>query len=70
MYRYYNLESICKEININGDCVWGVFNTPYKSDINTVFGVAAKLNSLIQILNYKLRKKGYKEISVGIGMNY
>lgn len=65
-----NSECICKEININGDCVWGVFSTPYKSDIDTVFGVAAKLNSLIQILNYKLCKKGYKEIFVGIGMDY
>lgn len=65
-----NNQSICKEININGDCVWGVFETPYQSDINTVFDVAAKLNSLIKILNYKLCKKGYSEIAVGIGMDY
>lgn len=61
---------ICKEISINGDCVWGVFETPHKSDIDNIFGIAAKLNSLIKILNYKLRKKGYSEISVGIGMDY
>lgn len=60
----------CKEININGDCVWGVFETPLKSDINDVFSTAAKLNSLIKVLNYKLRKKGYQEISVGIGADY
>lgn len=66
----FNAESACKEININGDCVWGVFETATKFDINDVFGVAAKLNSLIKILNYKLRKKGYSEISVGIGMDY
>jgi len=65
-----NSESICKEINISGDCVWGVFETPYKADIDTVFGIAARLNSLIQILNYKLRKKDYSEISVGIGIDY
>lgn len=65
-----NSESICKEININGDCVWGVFETPLKTDIDIVFGVAAKLHSLINILNYKLRKKKYSEISVGIGMDY
>lgn len=65
-----NSELICKEININGDCVWGVFNTLCKSDIDTVFSVAAKLNSMIQILNHKLYKKGYKEIAVGIGMDY
>lgn len=65
-----NAQSMCKEININGDCVWGVFETPYKKDINTIFGVAARLNSLIKILNYKLNKKGYGEIDVGIGMDY
>ena len=25
---------ICREVNIHGDCVWGVFNTPYQNDIN------------------------------------
>ncbi len=53
-----NAESNCMEININGDCVWGVFDTPYKPDIDGgVISVAAKLNSMIRILNYKLRKK-------------
>jgi class 3 adenylate cyclase len=64
-----NSESTCKEINIHGDCVWGVFETPTKSDVDAVFSVSAKLNSLIKILNYKLRKKGYSEISVGIGID-
>ncbi len=62
--------SICKEININGDCVWGVFETLNKPDIDEVFSIAAQLNSLINILNYKLSKKGYSRISVGIGMDY
>ena len=65
-----NSENICMEININGDCVWGVFETPKKSDIDTVFSVSAQLNSLIKILNHKLKKKGYSEISVGIGIDY
>lgn len=65
-----NAEYNCKEISINGDCVWGVFDTPYKSDIDGVISVAAKLNSMVKILNYKLRKKEYSEISVGIGIDY
>ena len=65
-----NSEHNCKEISINGDCVWGVFDTPYKSDIDEVIYVSAKLNSMIKILNYKLRKKGYSEISIGIGIDY
>lgn len=65
-----NESSLCKEINIHGDCVWGVFDTPHKTDIDSVFSIAAELNSLIKILNYKLQKKGYSQISVGIGMDY
>lgn len=65
-----NSSILCEEININGDCVWGVFDTASKSDIDHVFNLAAKLNSLITILNYKLRKKGYSSISVGIGIDY
>ena len=60
----------CKEISINGDCVWGVFDTPYKSDVDSVFSTAACLNSMIKMLNYKLKKKGYTQISVGIGIDY
>ena len=59
----------CKEISINGDCVWGVFDTPYKADVDSVFSTAARLNSMIKILNYKLKKKGYTQISVGIGID-
>ena len=65
-----NAETDCKEININGDCVWGVFDTPYKSDVDNGIAVAARLNSMIKILNYKLRKKKYSQISVGIGIDY
>ena len=61
---------MCKEININGDCVWGVFETPLKSDVDNIISVAAQLNSMINILNYKLKKKQYDIINVGIGIDY
>ena len=64
-----NSENDCKEISINGDCVWGVFETPYKKDIDNVISVAARLNSMVKILNYKLRRKNYSEISIGIGID-
>ena len=64
-----NSYEICKEINIHGDCVWGVFETPKKKDVDIVTDVAAKLNSMVHILNYKLKKKGYDGISVGIGID-
>jgi len=51
MYRSFISESVailnsyyeCKEINIHGDCVWGVFDTQMKSDIDDVFHVQRKL---------------------------
>lgn len=78
MYRAFLSECVaimnswkmCKEININGDCVWGVFETPLKSDIDNIISVAAQLNSMINILNYKLKKKQYDIINVGIGIDY
>lgn len=77
MYRAFLSECVaimnsydaCKEININGDCVWGVFEIPKKADVDKVTDVAAKLHSMINILNYKLRKKKYEEIAVGIGID-
>ena len=42
-----NSYEICKEININGDCVWGVFETPKMVDVDKVIEVAAKLNDMI-----------------------
>lgn len=58
------------EIYIEGDCVWGVFDTPFKSDIDSLFSTAAKASSLIDTLNIKYKKKGYSEITVGIGLSY
>lgn len=37
--------------------------------MDNVISVAAKLNSMVKILNYKLRKKNYSEISIGIGID-
>ena len=68
-----NSESICKEINIYGDCVWGVFDTLLdldEDDIDKVFYIAYTINGMINILNYKLKKKGYSTISIGIGIDY
>lgn len=60
----------CREVSIYGDCVWGIFETPVNSKIDSVFSTAAKLNSLVRLLNLKLAKKNYQIISVGIGIDY
>lgn len=50
--------------------VFGEFlKPPKKSDVDNVISVAAQLNSMIKILNYKLKKKKYDTISVGIGID-
>lgn len=65
-----NANANCREIFINGDCVSGILNTPLKSDIDLAFSTAAKLNSLLSILNWRLEQKGYTPISCGIGLAY
>lgn len=78
LYRAYISEAVailnsdyyCREVNIVGDGVWAVYNTPNKSDINDIFNLTARLCSMIQVLNYELNKKRIDPISVGIGLSY
>jgi class 3 adenylate cyclase len=79
IYRSYISEAVavfasnydCKEINIHGDSVGGVFNTPYKRDIDDAFSTVAQLASVVDILNCRYQKKANIDpIAVGIGMDY
>lgn len=78
IYRSYISEIVavingnvnCSEINVQGDCVWAIFNTPYQSNISEVFSTAAQISSIIDILNYEYTRKGIDEISIGIGIDY
>lgn len=70
MVAMFNGFDKCREISINGDCVWAVFDTTYNADVNQAFEAACKANSLIDILNYKLEKKGYTTFDANIGMDY
>lgn len=70
MVALFNSNSITKEVNINGDCVWCVCDTPYKTDIDELFSMAARACSLVDILNYKLKKKSFSTYVVGVGMDY
>jgi len=60
----------CAEVNIHGDCVWGVFDAQYKNQIDGVFSTGAELASLVDTLNCKYKKKNINPISVGIGMDF
>lgn len=79
LYRAYISEMVAivngltqtREVNIVGDGVWAVFNTPKKSDINSVFSAACRVNTLVKVLNHKLKHAQYDTpIAVGIGMAY
>lgn len=61
--------SVC-EVNIEGDCVWGIFDTIKKINIDELFGDSARCVSLLNILNWRLSKKGIDPINVGIGLDY
>jgi len=60
----------CSEINIIGDCVSGIFDTPKKVKIDGVVSTAARISTIVKILNCKFVKKGIKKIKVGIGMSW
>lgn len=76
IYRCYISELVaimqsyanCKEINIVGDCVSGVFAYNTQADVLQPFRAAYQINSLVHILNYKLSKKNYENIKIGIGI--
>lgn len=60
----------CKEVFITGDCVSGIFDSPYQFQIVNAFETAGKLSSLIKLLNWHLENKSYQPISCGIGIAF
>lgn len=78
IYRSYISECVavmngnqdCSEINIQGDCIWGIFNTPKKRDVDNAFATCYTLNSLIKLLNCRFAKKLIDPVSAGIGIDY
>jgi class 3 adenylate cyclase len=77
LYRAYISEvisvlrytSTIHEIYVEGDGIWAVFNTIKKKEVNEVFETAARVSSLIDTINIKLKKKGYSTLTVGIGLD-
>ena len=60
----------CAEVNVVGDCVSSILNTPYRRDIDSAFAIAYTTSSLIDIINYQFKQNRIEQISVGIGMSY
>lgn len=78
IYRSYISEVVaiinsdvdCEEVSIEGDTVWGIFNTTTKNDIDNVISIAAQISSLVDTLNCKFKRKGIDPIQIGIGIDY
>lgn len=71
MVAILNSHAKAVEVSIVGDGVWAIYNTPYKSDIDEAFEIIAKMNSLMKLLNYKLKKANYNTpIKAGIGASF
>lgn len=70
MVAVLNSTPIVREVSIVGDCVWAVYNTPYKKNISTVFTVACQANTLLKLLNHHFSKKGIDPVKIGIGIDY
>jgi len=65
-----NGNSLCTEINIHGDSVWGVFDAQYMEQLDRVLETAGKIASIVDIINCKLVKKDIDPIVVGIGLSW
>lgn len=68
MVAVLNSASVVREVNIVGDCVWAVYNSAYKTNVNEVFEVACRANSLVKLLNHYFDLHSIDDISVGIGV--
>lgn len=62
-------DRVC-EVSIHGDCVWGVYDTQFKQNINQLISVSAQVSSMIDIFNWLLEKRDIDQIYVGIGIAY
>lgn len=65
-----NADENCREVFITGDCVSGIFDSPYTSQIVSAFETAGRLSSVVELLNWRLKKKNYQPITCGIGIAY
>lgn len=58
-----------REIGIRGDCVYGIYTTPQKSDVYEVASKTFYINTYMKMLNNLLNARSLPKIKVGIGMS-
>lgn len=70
MVSVLNSDPNVREVNIVGDCVWAVYKTTQKTQIDGVFSIAYQANTLLKLLNTHYAKKGIDPLKIGIGIDY
>ena len=70
MVAVLNSDPYVREVNIVGDCVWASYKTTHIDNIDDVFAIAAKANTLLKLLNHHYEKAGITQLSIGIGVEY
>jgi len=65
-----NSNEKCLEINVVENVVSGVFNTPWRENVDDVFTTAAKISSIVEIINCKFKKNCSKKATLGMGLSY
>ncbi|MDX3839518.1 adenylate/guanylate cyclase domain-containing protein [Streptomyces europaeiscabiei] len=67
----FNGSPLTREVNIAGDAAWAVVNTPSKPNIDSVFAMGYRANSMVQVLNHYMKKADYgSPIKIGVGMSW
>lgn len=56
------------QIGIRGDCVYAIYSAPYQADLVSIFNIAYRLNTFVNMFNKIIVNYGYNEINVGIGL--
>jgi class 3 adenylate cyclase len=59
-----------REMFIEGDCVWAVYDTPMKHDIDGAFSRCYSAVSLVDIFNHYLARSGISPLRIGVGIDY
>lgn len=58
-----------REIGIRGDCVYGIYTTPQKSDISDIINMSFYINTLMKMLNKLFQFENINTLKIGIGIS-
>lgn len=57
-----------RDIGIRGDCVYGIYSVPKKTDIERLISMAATINSFNEMFQKILARRNYPTFGIGIGI--